>query len=490
MNRIRFLQLLGDWGRGEGPLYRRLHESIRGAIERGELRVGTRLPAQRSLARWLEVSRTTVVLAYEALASEGWLESRQGSGTTVRRAPASIATRDGASAALSTQNAVFRALISRSGAEFELVGAHLEGLPKIFEEVWKEAGRDLAQLAQGHGYVALGLPDLRAAIARHLEEQGLPTHADQVLVTCGAQQAIGLVASLILEPGDGVVVEDPTYPGAIDAFTSFGARVTGVPLGRRGLEVESLREAMARTAPRLVYVIPTCQNPTGVVLSESDRLDLMHTLEGSGAVVIEDLTLADLALESDVPPPLATFARDATVVTVGSLSKLFWGGLRVGWIRAPEPLIGRLARLKVVSDLSGSIPSQAVAIRVLARAQEIATLRRRQIRTRLAHASRLLADRLPGWTWREPQGGLSIWIRMPAGDASELATIALRHGVAIIPGTVCSPEDRWSDHLRLPFAATGDTMDAAIQRIASAWSEYAEYVPERPSRRAGVNVLV
>src|SRR5205807_10371776 len=143
-----------------------------------------------------------------------------------------------------------------------------------------------------------------------------------------------------------------------------------------------------------------CHNATGTIVDESARREVMRALEGSGAITIEDLTLADLSLEAKIPPPLAAFTHDATVITVGSLSKLFWGGLRVGWIRGPEPMIARLSRLKVVSDLSGSLVSQAVAVHVLARAKEIMALRRRQVRARLEQASRLLTRHLPGWTWR------------------------------------------------------------------------------------------
>src|SRR5438093_455313 len=488
MTGLRFLQILGEWPRGEGPMYLRLAEAIRAAIERGDLSAGARLPAQRVLARWLEVSRTTVVLAYEALSAEQWLEGRQGSGTTVRRSPASaLATRGGAAAALSSRNVVFRGLVERTGAEIEFLGAHLEGLPAIFDKAWNEARTDLAKLLRGHGYMPLGLPELRAAIASHLQRAGLPTKADQVLVTSGAQQAIALVANLLVEAGDPVVLEDPTYPGAIDAFTSFGARLVGVPHDSSGLPVEALRETLSRVSPRVVYLIPTCHNPTGKVLGEAARRQTMHALEGSGAVVLEDMTLADLSLEPRVPPPLAAFSRDVTVLTVGSLSKLFWGGLRVGWVRGPEPLIARLSRLKVVSDLSGSLLSQTVAARVLGRVQELATMRRRQVRTRLDHAARVLAKHLPDWTYRRPAGGLSLWIRLPAGDASELAAIALRRGVAIVPGSVNSPEGRWADHIRLPFAADPKTMEDGIQRVAAAWAEYA---PERRSRRRAVGVLV
>ena len=141
----------------------------------------------------------------------------------------------------------------------------------------------------------------------------------------------------------------------------------------------------------------------------------------------------------------------------------------------------------MVSDLSGSIVSQAVAVHILGRAGEIAMLRRRQVRARLEHATRLLAGHLPDWTWRRPAGGLSLWVRIPAGDASELSAVTLRHGVAIVPGTVNSPEGRWSDHLRLPFVSDPVTMTEGIRRLALAWAEYA---PGRRSRRRAPGVLV
>src|SRR5207249_2688662 len=250
MTRISFLQTLGEWTRADGARYARLAGAIRSAIERGDLAAGARLPAQRVLARWLGVSRTTVVMAYDALVREEWLASRQGSGTVVRRSPArAVAGRGGAAAVLSARNVVFRGLVERSGAEIEFLGAHFDGLPTVFEAAWKEAKADLAVLLRGHGYMPLGLPDLRAAIARHLERAGLPTKAEQVLVTSGAQQAITLVANLLIEPGDAVVLEDPTYLGAIDAFASFGARLVGVAHDSGGLPVEALREALSRVSP-------------------------------------------------------------------------------------------------------------------------------------------------------------------------------------------------------------------------------------------------
>jgi DNA-binding transcriptional MocR family regulator len=485
---MRFADTLGNWSQRPGPLYQRLADAIRNGIENGELPPGTRLPAQRVLARMLEVSRTTVVLAYEALSRDEMVESREGSGTRVLRSrPRALVPREGAAAVLSGRNTVFRALVEQTGAEIEFLGAHLDGPPGIFDKALAEARADLRTLIRGHGYMPLGLPALRKAVAAHLERSGLATREDQVLVTSGAQQAIALVANLLIEPGDSVVLEDPTYLGAIDAFTSFGARLTGVPLGVDGVRIDALREAIARTAARVVYLVPTCHNPTGAILPETARREIARLAEQSGAVVIEDLTLADLTLDHDAPPPIGALARGGTVLTVGSLSKLFWGGLRVGWIRGPEAVIGRLARLKVVSDLSGSVIAQAVAARVLRRAKELTALRRRQVRERLDRMTRLLAQHLPEWSYRRPSGGLSLWVRIPAGEVSELAAIALRRGVAIVPGTVNSPEGRCRDYLRLPFVAESKTVEEGIRRLAAAWAEYA---PHRPANRRRVGVLV
>jgi DNA-binding transcriptional MocR family regulator len=308
-----------------------------------------------------------------------------------------------------------------------------------------------------------------------------------VLVTNGAQQAITLVASLLIETGDRVVIEDPTYLGAIDAFTAFGARFEGVASGPHGVQVDGLRDAVARSSPRAVYLMPTGHNPTGSVLGETARREIAGIADASATVWLEDLTLADLTLDAAAPPPIAAFTRSATVLTVGSLSKLFWGGLRVGWIRGPEPVITRLARLKVVNDLSGSVVSQAVATQLLARADELATTRRRQARERLEHTARLLARHVPSWAFRMPAAGLSLWLRIPFGDVAELATLARRKGVAIVSGTSNSPTGRFHDHLRLPFVGDPDRVAEGIGRLGAAWEEYAS---GRQDDRRSLGVLV
>jgi DNA-binding transcriptional MocR family regulator len=292
-------------------------------------------------------------MAYDCLVQDDWLESREGSGTTVRRGRArALPVREGAAAVMGSRNEVFRGLVVHTGADIEFHGAHFEGMPEVFERLWKESRADLVECRTGTA-TPFGLPALRDAIAAHLERSGLPTRPDQVLVTNGAQQAISLVASLVIDPGDRVVLEDPTYLGAIDAFTAFGARLEGVASGAQGVQVEALRETVASVAPRAVYLVPTGHNPTGSVLSETARREVARIADASSSVWVEDLTLADLTLGGEPPAPIAVFAQGATWFTVGSLSKL--SGAGSAWLDRPEAVV---ARLPVSShDLSGSIVS-------------------------------------------------------------------------------------------------------------------------------------
>jgi DNA-binding transcriptional MocR family regulator len=378
-------------------------------------------------------------------------------------------------------------MVSKTPSDVEFLGAHLPGLPDFFNAAMHEAEGDLPPLVADHHYLPMGLPALRRAIAAYFEERGLPTSEEQVLVTSGAQQAIALVANVFVDPGKVVLMEDPTYLGAIDAFASFGARPTGLMVGPAGIRVDQLREAMARTAPRVVYLVATCHNPTGTVMPEEHRREIMRDVDRTSALLVEDMTLADFCLDGSPPRAIAAFARGDNVLTIGSMSKFFWGGLRVGWIRGPEALIARLAETKVVSDLGGSILGQAIAAKILDRADQLVRFRQRQARARRDLLARLLREHLPSWSWSKPAGGLSLWVRLPSGNASELAQVALRHGVAIVPGTVNSPEGQHGDCLRLPFVAEPEILKDGIERLSRAWKELCS-TPQRTRR--GVGVLV
>jgi DNA-binding transcriptional MocR family regulator len=471
-----FLAALGRWTDGSGPVYRRLSQAMRGAIERGEIRSGERLPSERLLAERLAVSRTTVVSAYDELRRDRVVESRQGSGTRVAGTPSSsrpsLQLREDPSGSF-RRHPVWRSLTEGPGATIEFLGAHLPAPEMLAREASRIDEKALRELSKGPGYVPMGLPALRQAIARHLSGSGLPTSEEQVLVTHGAQQAIGLAAALFCERGDAVLIEDPTYLGSIDIFTGRGARLVTVPVGGDAAWMARLRETIARAAPRLVYLMPTFQNPTGAVMPEACRRALARLSRELQVPIVEDNTLADLPLAGRPPAPIASFDTAAPVLTVGSLSKLFWGGLRIGWIRASEEILLRITRLKIMADLGGSLIGQLVAVRLLAEAERMRAIRRREMRERLDRLTKLLSRHLPEWTWEAPAGGLSLWVKLPRGDASAFAQAALRHGVAVVPGALASPSGGCADRLRIPFVLDAGPMREGVERLARAWDAYA-----------------
>ena len=482
---IEFAHLLGPWSLGEGPTYQRLADAIRQAIERGDLASGARLPAERTLARALSLSRTTIVTALESLRADGWIESQQGSGSRVRGGRASGMGSD-ETAPTFRRHPVYRGLIEGSGGTIEFLAAHLPAAG-VTPDLLAFEPEVVEGLLRGPGYVPMGLPELRRSVAVHLAKSGVATSPDQILITSGAQQAIALTAAALVSPGDRVVLENPTYLGAIDILTSRGARLVPVPVGREGVRIDALRDAARQQSPRLLYLMPTFQNPTGVLMPEKERRAAARLSQETGIPILEDNTLADLSLGVEPPAPLAAFAPQAPILTVGSLSKLFWGGFRIGWIRASEEMLARIARLKIIADLGGSLLSQLAAVKLLARADKVKQIRRRQVRERFERLTGLLSRHLPDWTWIPPSGGLSLWVKLPEGAASEFAQVALRHGVSVVPGPLASPDGGFDDHLRLPYVLGPEQMEEGVRRLARAWEAYA---PSPRRSRASLGVLV
>lgn len=488
MEAVDLLDVLGPWSQGEGPLYRLLEEGLRAAILRGDIASGTRLPAERELAQALAVSRTTVAAAYELLQQDEWVERRRGSGTWVRPVWGNRSSqRTEVVASTRARGPLYDALLRATRPAINmsiLVTGDSDQLPR---EAFTLSEPELAQLLGQPGYTPLGLPALRQAIACQYGEAGLPTSEEQILVTSGAQQAIFLAASLYAQRGDPVLLESPTYVGAIEAFRSTGARLIPVPVEGAGVRVDLLRGLLKANLPRIVYLTPTCQNPTGTVLPERERQEIATIAAEYHVPVLDDTTLEGLVLSGDAPPPLAAFSPEAPIITIGSMSKLFWAGIRIGWVRADTGTIARLARLKLVVDLGSDLVSQAIAARLLMQTNSMRRLRRQELSLRLDLVTRLLSEQLPGWKWERPAGGASLWVRLPCADTREFAQIALRSGVILLPGATMSVDDSHTDFLRLPYALPSDTLREAVARLADAWDAFAR-MPGVGSQ--GVSALV
>ncbi|GGS64388.1 GntR family transcriptional regulator [Planobispora rosea] len=479
---------LGRWSSGRGPLYLLLAVRIRALIDDGELQPGSLLPPERLLARRLAVGRGTVVAAYDQLQQEGKVVRRQGSGTRV--APAALpATRTTAAMAV---NPLHQHLLGLPDGVALLSCAAPDEPPPALIEAYAEAGAELATVRHDIGYHPAGYPVLREALARYYRARGVPTSPGEILVTNGAQQALTLLAAAFLSPGDTVLTEPVTYPGALESFREAAARfrTAAVPAGSgagagpagsaaAGGPVESgaaggLVEFGAALAdrPALAYLVPTGHNPTGAVMPSLVRRRLAGLAAGHDVPLIDDEVPAELCFSGEPPPPLCFFHPGEQIITVGSLSKIVWGGLRVGWIRAAEPVISRLSRLRAVHDLGGDVLSQLAAARLLTRIGELRRERVAILRRRHDHLLAELARALPGWSAGPALGGQTVWVRLPHGDTDAFVQVALRHRVAVPPGRAFDPLGGHDGFLRLPFLLPEEELTAAVERLAAAWHEY------------------
>ncbi len=479
------VSMIGSWADGADPLNEQLADALTNAIEVGMLPPGTRLPAERELARELALSRTTIVAAYDRLRLAGLARSRQGSGTRVAtsrpRFSALTPTRaedtdteppTRIARASSTAEGQVDWLVQHDADAIQFTLGALPAGPAVASCVETAMRDDVPALLGEMGYDPFGLPRLRVGIAGYLERLGVPTDPDQILVTNGAQQAVYLVASQIGGPGSAVALENPTYIGAIDAFRTTGNRLLPMPVDPDGPRVD-VAGLLAASAPvRLAYVVPTFQNPTGATMPESRRRDLARAAGEFGFQVVEDLT-PDWTLGVGAPPPIAAFDPGDRVITIGSLSKLAWGGLRIGWVRAPRADIDRLVAGKIAVDHSTSLITQAIAARVLERIDEVVAGSSAAAATRRSIVVDALKTRLPEWSFEVPSGGLWLWIRLPDADAVQFSRFAARHGVIVRPGPLASPDGGFRDHIRIAYGADPDRLVEGVERLAAAWAEYA-----------------
>ncbi len=449
--------ILGSWAR-PGPAYSALADALRQAVLSGALPLRTRLPSERELAEALSVSRTTTTAAYDTLRDEGYLLSRRGSGT-VTTLPAHLRPTD----------ARFR---SATGTD-ELVDL-TTAAPHAPDEL-HAAVRDALDLLPRYlhttGYCPGGLPELRAAIADRYTERGTATTPEQVLVTTGGQEAIHLLVAGHAGPGDRVLLEHPTYPHAIDAVRAASARPVVVPSGPAGLDPDLLASTLRRASPALAYLIPDHRNPTGTSLSEHVRAQVRELAGRTRTLVVGDEALTELTLDGPEPPPFAGDGTSPYVACIGSASKTYWGGLRIGWIRGHRDLVGRLTVHRGHVDIASSVLDQLVVARLIADRDAVLARRRHELRERRDLLCTLLAQRLPAWTTNRPAGGLALWVDLGAPVSSALTALAPRHGVRVAAGPAFGVEAGLERYLRLPFTEPPDRLERAVEALARAWAE-------------------
>ncbi|RII41421.1 PLP-dependent aminotransferase family protein [Galactobacter valiniphilus] len=536
---------LGAWRDtlGGEPLHRELAERLRLLILDGRLPLGARLPSERALAEELGLSRTTVASAYDALRASGHAASRQGSGT--------VATLPGP------------ALIpSKPLAEAGLVDLSRASLPasRLVPPALRTAAEELPTFLSGTGYDLRGLPHLRAKIARHYTERGLPTRPEQVMVTLGAQHAIHLLAAALLRPGDRALVEAPTYPHAAEALRLAGARLVTTPVvstrpsppddgvpgpGARvaaggggagghaergaaanaaadagsaaglvgptspvpdGWDAEQFAATLRRATPALAYLMPVRHNPTGSSMSRATRAAVLAAARDSGTILVIDETTASLDLSGvgpgdafgdDVDATAAGVVRAsetptnprglgrraaASVVHLGSLGKLFWGGLRVGWIRAEPEIVERCIAARPAHDLGTPVVEQLAAAHLLDAWDEAVAERAEQLRASASALSRLASEHMPGWVVPPVEGGLAAWAVLPHAASSALAIAAREHGVLIPAGPWFGVDGgAFERFVRIPVTVGVEELERAIPALGAAWAEVSSHLGMGPA---------
>ena len=454
---------LGNWrGLSAAPVYSALADRIRLLVLDGRLALGTRLPAERELATHLSLSRTTISAAYAELRESGYLESLRGSGSVVR-------------------------LPSRGAAPHDLIAppefldfsqATLPAVPQVAVAAERAAALLPSYLGVS-GFDPLGLRALRQALADRYTARGLPTDADQLMITIGAQHAIGLVARTVLSRGDRALIESPTYPHASESLRAHGARLVPVAVTTdEGWDELGLEQALQRTSPTLGYLMPDFHNPTGrsMPADQRRRVAALAALHGTTLIVDEtmgELGFRDLRIDAPLTPPFAASAPEeaaARIVTIGSVGKTVWGGLRLGWIRADHELIQRIARVRYSSDLGTPVLDQLVVLELLGQYDRILAERRAYLRAGRDHLRARLSDRLPTWELPEPDGGLTLWINIGVPLSSQLALAARNEGLVIAAGPRFGMNGVFERFLRVPFSHPPALIDRAVDALAAAWS--------------------
>ncbi|MFD9378039.1 PLP-dependent aminotransferase family protein [Streptomyces sp. NPDC059999] len=440
-------RMLGPWQEGPGPAHQRLSDRLRLLILDGRVCLGAVLPSERDLATALGTSRTTVGAAFRTLVEHGYLATQARTRATVRL-PGDTTPRNPPRTDAETIDLSFAAPAAPVEILHAAFATALEQLPRHFER---------------HGYDRYGTAELREAVARWYERRGLPTRPDHILITNGAQHALALLTRVLVSPRDTVLVDHPTYPHAITTFTEARARLLPVPVGSAvgsaGWDIEQLHAA--GRAAHLAYLIPDFHNPTGMCMPAGVRRQLTLTCP-----TVVDETMTDLAL--DVPPPEPLAVHMPTAISIGSVSKSVWGGLRTGWIRALPSLLERVAGARPTTDLGTPVVEQLATAVLLNGHQTRRSDSLRRLRARRDALGRALTEYLPDVHTLQPVGGVTLWATFREPISSRLAAVAPDHGVTIAAGPRFGVGGAFERNIRLPYTLPPEQLIEGIRRLARA----------------------
>lgn len=481
------------------PIYRQIVEQIRDLIISGVLPEGFALPPERRLAEALRVNRSTVLNAYRELKADALVDAHVGRGTIVQRI-ARPAERFGHIGRLpwrqlfrdrltSAQDPLIRDLLELSERR-DMISLSI-GLPapellpakkigEIFAELIEEVGPELLlhMPTEGHS-------PLRETLATWLATRGINCQASEVLVLSGSQQGLDLASRIFIDPGDTIIVEEPTYIGALLSFRNARARIIGVPTDEYGMRTDILATLLERVHPKLIYTLPTFQNPSGVVMSLERRRHLLELAHRFHVPILEDDPYSEMRYEGKALPSLKAIDDHGHVLYLSTFSKSLFPGMRLGYLVASATPIRQFALLKQGFDLHSNGPGQWILDRFIKEGlydQHLGILRDAyRIKRDAMHAA--LEEHAPArLRWQKPQGGFYFWITLPQKmERQRLIGIAAETGVAFLPGWSCFADEPEETNMRLNFSFASESLIsegvarlmASLQKVTAIKPAYA-----------------
>ncbi|MGK2879724.1 MAG: PLP-dependent aminotransferase family protein [Mycobacterium sp.] len=450
---------LGHWrtSSSAGPAYLALADAVRLLVVDGRIPVGACLPSERALADALRVSRTTVTAAYAQLRDDGYLNARRGALSTTALPVGELPN------------------VAPGQASVDLARAAMGAPAAAMRDAYTHAAEQITAHLHGTGIELTGLTSLRIEIAERYCARGLPTDFSEIMITTGALHAISLILGTYIQRGDRVLVEQPTYPGALAAIGAAGARPVPVSIAADGTEagwdLSAMHAAIRQLSPNLAYLIPDNHNPTGLTLPADERHRLAQLISETRTRTIIDETMTEVWIDQPVPQPVAAAmtSRRELVLTTGSMSKAFWGGLRIGWIRGERSALASIAAQRPALDMGTPILEQLAAAWLLAHADEVLPDRRETLRARRELLRSLLAEHLPDWRASPNTGGVALWVQLPTPMSSALSAMASRIGLELPPGPRFGVDGTLERYVRVPYTLPEEQLTEAVELLSRAW---------------------
>ena len=461
------------------PLHLQISSYLKKKILNGEWTIGTKIASQRILAKQFEVTRSTIVIALEELAADGLIESKVGSGTRVVNNTWSLL----AATPPPDWISYVRSGIHEPNISIIQKINDAEANPSIIRLGTGELSPDLLPKKQMEKLLQLdmgetlslgyeepkGSLDLRKTISHYLKKKGIEASPASILIVSGALQALQLISIGLLKRGSVIFHETPSYLNSVHVFQSAGMNLFGIPLDKEGINYESIDRLKRQHHAALLYTIPSFHNPTGILMSDRRRKQLLEVSEKEAFPIIEDDVYSELWFDNPPPKPLKANDKKGNVLYIGSVSKSLSPGLRIGWIVGPEPVIDRLADIKMQTDYGSSSISQFVVNKWIKSGlyEDYLTQVREELKCRRDYMINILNTYFSDIaTWNIPSGGFYIWLQIKTGISTrKLFQVALQEGILLNPGSVYDKNDQ--EHLRLSYSyATLEELENGLKRLS------------------------